>query len=122
MKGSARIIGNISGRANSDGVAVGEAVTASMLTKGDALVMGVIAAGAYDVGILTAEAMSFGHPTTGNAGAEGMIGGDASRTRDAGCRHWLDVEPTETQEVVWLDPYGIDYYVTTSTNLKWRII
>lgn len=48
--------------------------------------------------------------------------GTGDRTRQTGLHHWLHVEPEAPQEVVWLDPYGIDYDITTSTGLKWRII
>ena len=47
--------------------------------------------------------------------------GAGERTRKTGLFHWLQVTPTEPQEIVWLQP-GIDYNIETSTDLKWRII
>lgn len=47
--------------------------------------------------------------------------GEGERTRKTGLFHWLQVTPTEPQEIVWLQP-GIDYHIETSTDLKWRII
>jgi hypothetical protein len=47
----------------------------------------------------------------------------AEATEQAGVRHFLTVAPEEAQQLVWLVPQvGVDYTVTTSTNLKWRII
>ena len=47
----------------------------------------------------------------------------AEETEQAGVRHFLTVAPEEAQQLVWLVPQvGVDYTVTTSTNLKWRII
>ena len=41
----------------------------------------------------------------------------------AGVRHFLTVAPEEPQQLIWLVPQvGVDYTITTSTNLKWRII
>ena len=43
-------------------------------------------------------------------------------TEDTGIRHFLHVAPEQPQELVWLVPQvGIDYTITTSTNLKWQI-
>ena len=51
------------------------------------------------------------------------INADAYRTRDTGLFHWLEVTPTEPQQLVWLNPqYGIDYNIETSTGLDWKII
>lgn len=52
----------------------------------------------------------------------GRLYGDAHIDRNVGLLHWIRVVPEETQEIVWLDPYGIDYHITTSTNLEWTII
>ena len=57
----------------------------------------------------------------GGADALGMIGGGGERTRDTGLHHFIYVQPEQSQEIVWLDPFGIDYTITTSTNLKWKI-
>ncbi len=51
------------------------------------------------------------------------INSDAYRTRDTGLFHWLEVTPTEPQQLVWLNPqYGIDYDIHTSSGLDWRIL
>jgi hypothetical protein len=51
------------------------------------------------------------------------IDGSADRTRKTGLFHWLQVTPTEPQQLVWLNPQiGIDYTINTSTGLHWKII
>ena len=51
------------------------------------------------------------------------INADAYRTREMGLFHWLQVTPTEPQQLVWLNPqYGIDYDIRTSSGLDWRIL
>jgi hypothetical protein len=51
------------------------------------------------------------------------IDGSADRTRDTGLLHWLQVTPTEPQQLLWLNPqYGIDYDIRTSSGLDWNII
>lgn len=51
------------------------------------------------------------------------IDGSGDRTRETGLLHWLQVTPTEPQQLVWLNPqYGIDYTINTSTGLDWKII
>jgi methylmalonyl-CoA mutase cobalamin-binding subunit len=50
------------------------------------------------------------------------IDGTADRTRETGLFHWLQVTPTEPQQLVWLNPQGIDYNIETSTGLDWKII
>ena len=71
---------------------------------------------------------------TASAAARGVMDGkafpelkpintDAYRTRGTGLFHWLEVTPTEPQQLVWLNPqYGIDYDINTSTGLHWKII
>ena len=71
---------------------------------------------------------------TASAAARGVIDGkafpelkpinsDAYRTRNTGLFHWLEVTPTEPQQLVWLNPqYGIDYDIHTSSGLHWKII
>ena len=71
---------------------------------------------------------------TASAAARGVIEGkafpelkpinaDAYRTRDTGLLTWLQVTPTEPQQLVWLNPqYGIDYTINTSSGLHWNII
>jgi uncharacterized protein with von Willebrand factor type A (vWA) domain len=50
------------------------------------------------------------------------IDGTADRTRETGLFHWLQVTPTETQQLVWLNPQvGIDYDIRTSSGLNWKI-
>jgi hypothetical protein len=70
---------------------------------------------------------------TASAAARGVVEGkafhelkpinsDAYRTRDTGLFHWIEVTPTEPQQLVWLNPqYGIDYDIHTSTGLHWKI-
>lgn len=51
------------------------------------------------------------------------INADAYRTRDTGLLAWIEVTPTEPQQLVWLNPqYGIDYDIRTSSGLDWRIL
>ena len=51
------------------------------------------------------------------------IDGSADRTRKTGLFHWLQVTPTEPQQLVWLNPQmGIDYTINTSSGLHWKII
>jgi hypothetical protein len=71
---------------------------------------------------------------TASAAARGVIDGkafpelkpintDAYRTRDTGLLTWIEVTPTEPQQLVWLNPqYGIDYDIHTSSGLHWNII
>ena len=50
------------------------------------------------------------------------IDGSGDRTRKTGLFHWLQVTPTEPQQLVWLNPQGIDYTINTSSGLNWKII
>jgi hypothetical protein len=51
------------------------------------------------------------------------IPAEGERTRATGLQHWLQVTPTEPQQLLWLNPqYGIDYTVNTSSGLHWNII
>lgn len=46
----------------------------------------------------------------------------AEPTDKRGLITWLKVTPEEPQELVWLTPQvGIDYYISTSSALKWQI-
>lgn len=50
------------------------------------------------------------------------IDGSGDRTRETGLLYWLQVTPTEPQQLVWLNPqYGIDYDIRTSSGLHWKI-
>lgn len=90
MKGTGRLIGNISGRA-------------------------------YPSRSVTARAVSFGMSAS-RAMTLAPITGSGERTRDTGLFHWIQVTPTEPQQLVWLVPQvGIDYHIETSTDLKWQI-
>lgn len=89
--------------------------------EGKARLIGSISGRAYGMSDVTAKAVAFDGVLTGRADAFGMLGGDAERTRDTGLHHFLYVQPEQPQEIVWLDPFGIDYSITTSTNLKWQI-
>ena len=60
---------------------------------------------------------------SGRAGDElRPIDGSGDRTRETGLFHWLQVTPNEPQQLVWLNPQGIDYNIETSTGLDWRIL
>ena len=61
---------------------------------------------------------------SGRAGdAIKSIDGPADRTRETGLLYWLQVTPSEPQQLVWLNPQmGIDYNIETSTGLHWKII
>lgn len=61
---------------------------------------------------------------SGRAGdAIKSIDGTADRTRETGLLYWLQVTPSEPQQLVWLNPQmGIDYNIETSTGLHWKII
>ncbi len=50
------------------------------------------------------------------------IQSQASLTEQSGLSHFLTVTPTEPQQLVWLNPQGIDYNIETSTGLHWKII
>ena len=89
--------------------------------KGEARLVSGISGRANSVGNVTAKAVALGGAVNGRAGAFGLINGNAERTRDTGLHHFLYVQPEQPQEIVWLDPFGIDYTITTSTNLKWKI-
>lgn len=61
-------------------------------------------------------------PLTGAADGLPMADGSASRTRETGLYHYLHVWPEQPQELVWLTPQvGIDYQIETSTDLEWQI-
>ena len=72
------------------------------------------------MGGISGHAATFGM-TKGSGTTTPTAIGEGERTRKTGLFHWLQVTPTEPQEIVWLRP-GIDYHIETSTDLKWRII
>ena len=84
---------------------------------------GGLRATAHAIPTATAKAAAF-LAVIGRAGnALRPIDGTANRTRDTGLLTWLQVTPTEPQQLVWLNPqYGIDYDIHTSTGLHWNII
>lgn len=46
----------------------------------------------------------------------------AETTDETGVQRFLEVTPEEPQQLVWLVPqYGVDFFVTTSTGLEWKI-
>lgn len=46
----------------------------------------------------------------------------AEPTNKSGVLRFLQVAPEEPQDLVWLVPqYGVDFFVTTSTGLEWKI-
>ena len=82
-----------------------------------------IRATAHTIPTATAKAAAL-LAVSGRAGdALRPIDGTADRTRETGLFHWLQVTPTEPQQLVWLNPQtGIDYNIETSTGLDWRIL
>ena len=92
MKGSATIIGLISGRSAARGQVRGRRICHRT------------------------------YPLTGYADGLPMADGSAERTRKTGLYHYLHVWPEQPQELVWLTPQvGIDYQIETSTDLEWQI-
>jgi hypothetical protein len=46
----------------------------------------------------------------------------AMPTDETGLHHFLEVRPEEPQNLVWLVPQvGVEYFITASKNLKWKI-
>ena len=90
--------------------------------KGTARLIGSISGRAYPTGVVAAKAVATGALLDGRAITLSPIIGSGSLTRGTGLYHWLRVTPEQPQEVVWLDPYGIDYQIETSSNLKWNIV
>ena len=84
---------------------------------------GGLRATAYAIPTATAKAAAL-LAVSGRAGdALRPIDGTAERTRKTGLFHWLQVTPTEPQQLVWLNPQtGIDYTINTSSGLHWKII
>lgn len=90
--------------------------------KGTARLIGSISGRAYRTGSVTARAVTFGMLSASRAVTLAPIKGTGERTRDTGLYHWLNVTPTEPQQLVWLVPQvGIDYQIETSTDLHWEI-
>ena len=85
------------------------------------IIGGVGSSQARRIGAVTAIAVTFGALTSTQAYGLAPIEGNGERTRGTGLFHWIKVTPEEPQEMVWLNPDGIDYYIETSTNLKWQI-
>ena len=89
--------------------------------KGHARLIGSIGGRAYGMVHVTAKAVAFG-TTSSKAVTLVPISGSGKRTRETGLWHWIQVTPTEPQQLVWLVPQvGIDYHIETSTDLKWEI-
>ena len=91
--------------------------------NGQATITGTVARGSgHRIGSITAKAVAFGMMTASGLSALKTMKVCGSRTQEAGLRHWMNVTPTEPQELVWLVPQvGVDYKIETSTNLKWQI-
>lgn len=71
---------------------------------------------------VTAQAVALSSVPEGTATPLGMIGGSGARTTDTGFRHFLNVQPEQPQELVWLVPQvGVDYTIEASKGLKWLI-
>ena len=94
------------------------------MIRGRAAIIGIGVSGrGSQVAVVTASAAARG-VIEGKAFPElKPINADAYRTRGTGLLHWLQVTPTEPQQLVWLNPqYGIDYTINTSSGLHWKII
>ena len=91
--------------------------------NGQATITGTVARGSgYRVGSITAKAVAFGMMTASGLSALKTMNVSGVRTQKAGLLHWINVSPTEPQQLVWLIPQiGIDYQIETSTGLKWQI-
>lgn len=73
-------------------------------------------------GSTTGRGMVIGAISASRAMMLSPVNGQAVRTRGTGLLHYLQVSPTEPQHFVWMVPVvGVDYTITTSTNLKWQI-
>ena len=95
MKGSATIIGSISGRA-------------------------IVCQPCQGTGTRQPPAMYL-YP--GMANVLPVASGAAERTRESGLLSWIRVLPEQPQELMWLNPQtGIDYDIRTSSGLDWRIL
>ena len=71
---------------------------------------------------ISGKALAFDFVKGGGHNAIPPSKGEGKRTRESGLMYWLNVTPTEPQNLVWLVPQvGIDYQIDTSTNLKWQI-
>ena len=90
--------------------------------KGRAQLIGSIGGRATVNATTTGGAIAFGTITGTKAVALQPLRGKAERTRSTGLYHYLQVTPTEPQQLVWLVPHvGIDYQIETSTDLHWEI-
>lgn len=90
--------------------------------NGKATIIGSVAGSGYHVGSITAKAVAFGMMTATAMSALKTMNVSGGRTQKAGLLHWINVSPTEPQQLVWLIPQiGIDYQIETSTGLKWQI-
>lgn len=108
--GGGMSVGLLDGRGSADGITEGRAYTENRASgRGEVVAKAGGRGIAFDI-------------IVGNGdSALSPVNGSGERDRQTGLHHWLHVEPEAPQEVVWLDPYGIDYYITTSTGLKWQI-
>ena len=90
--------------------------------KGRANISGIIAGRGSLVGTMAARAAARGMIDGQSRSALKPIPAEGERTRATGLLHWLEVTPTEPQQLVWLTPqYGIDYDIRTSSGLHWKI-
>ena len=93
------------------------------MMKGRANISGIIAGRGSLGGTMAARAAARGMIDGQSRSALKPIPAEGERTRATGLQHWLQVTPTEPQQLLWLTPqYGIDYQIETSTKLKWKII
>ena len=123
MKAKVRPITGASGSARPTDRAMASARTIDAMTDGTAEIIRMTdGAESVVIGTVQSVAEIYGTGLTARATADRPIDAGGSRSKEAGLIHFLAVAPEASQEVVWLDPYGIEYTVTTSTNLKWYII
>lgn len=91
--------------------------------KGRANISGIIAGRGSLVGTMAARAAARGMIEGQSRSALKPIPAEGERTRATGLLHWLQVTPTEPQQLLWLNPqYGIDYDIRTPSGLDWRIL
>lgn len=91
--------------------------------KGRANISGIIAGRGSLVSTMAARATARGMIDGQSRSALKPIPAEGERTRGTGLLHWLQVTPTEPQQLLWINPqYGIDYTINTSSGLHWKII
>lgn len=79
-------------------------------------------AAAYAMREVAAEGMAVTEAVTPAGYALPTVAVSGRAVGESGLHHFMYVEPEATQEMVWMNPDGIDYTITTSTRLDWEII